>query len=78
MNVTGGSQGEGKFNIGENKSAKGYYDGLQRGKEKSREYIADLFAKHLVVTTKKQPPTKLQEKALKKFMDFINIDEEKS
>ena len=73
LNVTGGSQGEGKFNIGENKSSKGYYDGLQRGKDKSREFIADLFNKHLIVTTKKQPPTKLQEKALKKFEDFINV-----
>lgn len=78
LNVTGGSQGEGKFNIGQNKPAKGYYDGLEQGKKKSREFIADLFAKHLVVTTKKQPPTKLQEKALKKFMDFINIGEENS
>ena len=48
------------------------------GKKKSREFIADQFNKHLVVTTKKQPPTKLQEKALKKFMDFMNVNEENS
>jgi hypothetical protein len=77
-NKTSGSQGEGKQGISANKQSRGYYDGLEQGKKKSREYIADLFAKHLVVTTKKQPPTKLQEKALKKFMDFINIDEENS
>lgn len=77
-NKTSGSQGEGKQGISANKQSKGYYDGLEQGKKKSREFIADLFAKHLVVTTKKQPPTKLQEKALKKFMDFINISEETS
>ena len=72
-NKTSGSQGEGKQGISANRQSKGYYDGLEQGKKKSREYIADLFEKHLVVTTKKQPPTKLQEKALKKFMDFIDI-----
>ena len=72
-NKTSGSQGEGKQSISSNKQSKGYYDGLEQGKKKSREFIADLFAKHLVVTTKKQPPTKLQEKALKKFEDFINV-----
>lgn len=75
-NKTSGSQGEGKQGISANKSSKGYYDGLEQGKKKSREFIADLFNKHLVVSTKKQPPTKLQEKALQKFNDFININEQ--
>ena len=73
-NKTSGSQGEGKQGISANKQSKGYYDGLEQGKKKSREFIADLFNKHLVVTTKKQPPTKLQENALKKFEDFINFE----
>ena len=75
-NKTSGSQGEGKQGISANRSSKGYYDGLEQGKKKSREFIADLFNKHLVVSTKKQPPTKLQEKALQKFNDFININEQ--
>ena len=75
-NKTSGGQGEGKQGISANKTKKGYYDGLEQGKKKSREYIADLFNKHLTVSTKKQPPTKPQEKALQKFYDFINIDEE--
>ena len=74
LNVTGGSQGKGKFNIGENKPSRGYYDGIEQGEKRARKMIADLFSKHLTVSTKKQPPTKLQEKALQKFMDFINID----
>lgn len=73
-NKTSGSQGEGKQGISANKQSKGYYDGLEQGKKKSREFVADLFNKHLVVTTKKQPPTKLQEKALQKFMDFISLE----
>lgn len=75
-NKTSGSQGEGKQGIADNKPSKGYYDGVAQGKKKSREFIADLFKKHLVVTTKKQPPTKLQERALQKFNDFINIESE--
>ena len=75
-NKTSGGQGEGKQGISANKTKKGYYDGLEQGKKKSREYIADLFNRHLTVSTKKQPPTKPQEKALQKFYDFINIDEE--
>ena len=71
LNVTSGSQGKGKTNIGHNKPAKGYFDGLSKGYENAQKYIADLFAKHLDVTTKKQPPTKLQEKALRKFREFI-------
>lgn len=73
-NKTSGSQSEGKQGISANRQSKGYYDGLEQGKKKSREFVADLFNKHLVVTTKKQPPTKLQEKALQKFMDFITLD----
>lgn len=76
LNKTSGSQGEGKQGIAENRQSRGYYDGLEQGKKKSREYVSDLFSKHLVVSTKKQPPTKLQERALQKFMDFINIEED--
>lgn len=77
-NKTSGSQGEGKQGISANRQSKGYYDGLEQGKKKCREYVADLFDKHLVVSTKKNPPTKLQEKALQKFVDFITLDEEKA
>lgn len=75
LNVTSGSQGKGKTNIGQNKPARGYYDGLDQGYKNAQKFIANLFEKHLVVDTKKHPATKLQEKALKKFEDFIkNIE----
>ena len=71
-NKTSGSQGEGKQGISANKQSRGYFDGLEQGKKKSREYVADLFKKHLTVGTKKNPPTKLQQKALQKFADFLD------
>ena len=74
-NKTSGSQGEGKQGISANRQSKGYYDGLEQGKKKCKEYIADLFDKHLDVSTKKDPPTKLQEKAMQKFKDFITLEE---
>lgn len=75
-NKTSGSQGKGKQGIAPNRPSRNYYDGLSRGKKNARKFIANLFDKHLVVSTKKSPPTKLQEKALQKFMDFINLEEE--
>lgn len=71
-NKTSGSQGEGKQGISANKQSRGYFDGFEQGKKKSREYVADLFKKHLTVGTKKNPPTKLQQKALRKFADFLD------
>lgn len=46
-NVTGGSQGEGKFNLAEGKSPKGYRDGLQQGRKNTIKEIAKLFEKNL-------------------------------
>lgn len=73
-NSTSGSQGKGKHGLDNNKPSRNYYDGLQQGYFNARKEIAHLFSLHLDISTKKQPPTKNQEKALQKFMDFINID----
>lgn len=70
-NKTGGSQGEGKHGLDDQKSPKGYYDGLKQGYKNGQKFVANLFEKHLTVATKKDPPTKLQEKALAKFNDFL-------
>lgn len=70
-NKTSGSQGKGKHGIDDNRPSKGYYDGLEQGKKKTRQFVADLFAKHLDYAPKRKPPTKLQEKALQKFKDFL-------
>lgn len=77
LNVTGGSQGKGKFNISENKATKGYLQGLANGYMNARKDIAHLFKLHLDYTTKRQPPTVNQQKALQKFADFLDWENKK-
>jgi hypothetical protein len=69
---SGGSQG--KTDIGERRQSRGYYDGVAQGYKNAQKEIAHLFDLHLDYTTKKQPPTKLQEKALEKFKNFIDVE----
>lgn len=75
LNVTGGSQGEGKFNIGQNKSAKGYRQGLHQGYKNAQKFVANLFDKHLKVIYQKGIPNKNAEKAMEKFIDFLDYEE---
>lgn len=70
-NATSGSQGVGKKGLDNQKQPRTYYEGLNNGYERARKEISHLFDLHLDYTTKKQPPTKLQEKALQKFKDFL-------
>jgi hypothetical protein len=72
LNVTGGSQGKGKFNISENRATKGYLQGLANGYMNARKDVAHLFKLHLDYTAKRQPPTVNQQKALQKFADFLD------
>lgn len=65
---------EGKVALESRKSSRGYYDGLAQGHKNAQKMIAHLFDKHLVVSTKKNPPTMNQQKALDKFMEFISIE----
>ena len=76
LNVTGGSQGKGKFNIGQSKSPKTYTEGVVQGEKNKAKRIKHLFDLHLDYVPKKNPPTKLQEKALLKFKDFLEVDNE--
>lgn len=69
-NATSGSQGQGKRDILD-APTKGYLEGLHNGYKKAQKEIAHLFRLHLVCGTKKEPPTKLQERAMEKFKDFI-------
>lgn len=71
-NSTSGSQGVGKKGLDNARPSRGYYDGLNQGYENARKEVKHLFDLHLDYFTKKQPPTKLQEKALQKFKDFID------
>ena len=74
-NGTYGSQTDGKKNIKEGKTPRGYFDGKSAGYLMARKEVAHWFNLHLNVSTKK--PTKNAEKALLKFQEFINLEEEK-
>lgn len=69
-NTTGGSQGEGKFNISENKQSKGYYEGVAMGKEKTRLKVKEYFDKYLDYSIKDKP-NKIKERKLQEFSDFL-------
>ena len=75
-NKTAGGQGEGKVQIDEYKSPKGYRDGLEQGYRNASRDIAHLFSKHLNVSIKSDKPNKVQEKALSKFYDFLGYHKE--
>ena len=77
LNVTSGSQGKGKTDIGERKAARGYYDGLEQGRKNTQRFIADLFSKHLDYKPKKEPPNAYQKRAMEKFKDFLEGENEK-
>lgn len=64
----------GKTDIGERKPAKKYFDGVEQGKKNAQKFVANLFDKHLDYHPKKNPPTKLQEKAMQKFKDFLEAN----
>lgn len=66
----------GKTDIGERKPAKKYFDGVEQGKKNTREFVKHLFDLHLDYVPKKNPPTKLQTKAMKKFKDFLEVENE--
>ena len=76
-NSTAGSQGKGKHGLDNQKQPRTYYEGLNNGYERARKEISHLFNLHLDYTTKNQPPTKLQEKAILKFKDFLEGENDK-
>jgi len=71
-NKTDGGQGDGKRKINEFKPSKGYRDGLAQGYKNASKEISNLFEKHLNVSIKSDKPNKNQEKAMQKFMDFLD------
>ena len=76
-NSTSGSQGVGKKGLDNQKQPRTYYEGLNNGYERARKEVSHLFELHLDYTAKKQPPTKMQEKALIKFKDFLEGENDK-
>lgn len=74
-NHNSGSQGKGRRTFDNAKPSKTYREGLAMGYLNARREVAHWFNLHLAVSMKK--PTKNAEKALEKFQEFINIEEEK-
>lgn len=75
-NSTTGSQGEGKKGLDNQKQPRTYTEGKAEGKKQLSREIKHLFDLHLDYVPKKLPPTKLQEKAMQKFKDFLALNEE--
>ena len=73
-NVTSGSQGQGKKSLGNAKQPKTYTEGVVQGEKNMAKRIKHLFDLHLDYKPKKQPPTKLQEKAMQKFKDILEYE----
>lgn len=70
---SGGTKG--KTVLDEKRPVKGYHDGLKQGEKNAKRFVADLFSKHLDFVPKRQPPTKLQIRAMEKFEEFLKEDE---
>ena len=75
-NATSGSQGVGKKGLDNARPTRTYYDGLEQGRKNTQRFIADLFAKHLDYKPKKEPPNAYQKRAMEKFKDFLESDNE--
>jgi len=75
-NHTTGGQGKGKAAMGEQRPAKGYYDGLRQGYKNAQRFVARLFEKHLDYRIKSDRPNKIQEKEAEKFRAFLEMEAE--
>lgn len=67
----------GKVALENRNSSKGYYDGLKQGEKNARKFVKKLFDKHLDYKQKSERPNKNQEKAMQKFMLWLEADNEK-
>lgn len=77
-NVSVGGQGENRDagQIGERKSAKGYYDGLAQGRLNLARELRHIIDKHLIVSLKPEKANnKVSQKALEKFNGLLEIEE---
>ena len=72
-NKTTGSQSEGKTALGDGKSNKGYREGLSKGYENARKYVAELFDKYLTYDIKGKPG-KIKTRKYDEFTAFLNED----
>jgi hypothetical protein len=70
LNKTSGGQNEGKFSIAEQKSPKGYRDGVEYGERKTRKQVKEYFDKYLDYEIKGKS-NKIKERKLKEFEEYI-------
>jgi hypothetical protein len=75
-NATSGSQGKGKKGLDNAKQPKTYTEGVVQGEKNMAKRIKHLFDLHLDYFPKKNPPTKLQEKAMQKFKEILENEQE--
>lgn len=75
-NATSGSQGVGKKGLDNSRPTRTYYDGLAQGYKNAKKEVAHLFNLHLDYKTKSDNPNKNQQKALQKFKDFLEVENE--
>ena len=76
-NHTTGSQGQGKQALGEQKPAKGYYDGIKQGRKKAIDEINYRLNKgdiRLVI----DKPNKIKEKHLAKLYEILGVNYDKT
>lgn len=73
-NATSGSQGQGKKSLDNARQPKTYTEGVLQGYKNAKREVAHLFELHLDYSPKKNPPTKLQEKAMEKFKNFLDCE----
>lgn len=75
-NKTTGSQGEGKTGMDNQKSPKGYYDGLAQGRKNLAKELKVIISKHLVVTIQTDKANnKVSQRMYEKFFALLNEDE---
>lgn len=73
-NSTTGSQGEGKQSIIENKSTKGYREGVAFGELKSKREVKVFFDKYLDFIIKDKP-NKVKERKYNEFKEWLENEE---
>ena len=70
-NATAGGQGKGKTGLGNARQPKTYTEGVMQGEKNMAKQIKHLFDLHLDYVPKKNPPTKLQERAMQKLKEIF-------
>ena len=75
-NKTTGSQGTGKAGMDNQKSPKGYYDGIKQGRKSLAKELLHIIEKHLVVAIKPEKQNnKVSQEQFNKFWHLLKDDD---